>query len=394
MPVTQALGLLVAAAVRVGLVLEPSKSEVIVPSPTSSANLRGLPAGFVRRSGEFELLGAAFGAAAYCNQHAMRERVDRASELLHALAELPDAQTAMLLLRYCGSHAKLVHASRVTPPCLHEPALLEFDARVRACLEQVGALTLTPQAWRQACLKVRLGGLGLRSAARHAAAAYISSVSACVAACAQLDPSFRPDLSLPVAQYNAMVAASDHVPAPPALVRQQQLSDALDSAELTALHSTAEGEAARAHLRLLQQPGAGAWLQAPPAEAFGLTLAPHFYRVLLRMRLRLPVASTEGHCPMCDGIADKFGDHARCCTCGGDRGKRHSRLRTVLAERAAAAGLSPEVEKAGLLPARPPEHGSCEAGDQALSVALQRENARAVLRRLPDAEGAERLLLD
>ena len=193
-----------------------------------------------------------------------------------------------------------------------------------------------------------------------------------------------------------------------------------------------------------------------------------------------------------------------------DRGKRHNRLRTVLAERAAAAGLSPEVEKAGLLPARPPEHGSCEAGGvsgqqgrrpadvylpswglhgpaaldlavtsgmrgailpasasdgaqpclayedrkrshlqtaqqcadqgiqflplvaeacgggwgpvavrtwrslgaliagrtgepasmvverlhQALSVALQRENARAVLRRLPDAEGAERLLLD
>ena len=67
------------------------------------------------------------------------------------------------------------------------------------------------------------------------------------------------------------------------------------------------------------------------------------------MRLRVPVASSDGYCPLCDGIADRFGDHARACPCGGDRTKRHNRLRAVVAARAMAAGLSPEVEKQGLL---------------------------------------------
>ena len=87
-----------------------------------------------------------------------------------------------------------------------------------------------------------------------------------------------------------------------------------------------------------------------------------FFRVLLRLRLRLPVASSDGFCPLCDGIANRFGDHARSCPCGGDRSKRHNRLRSVLAARASAAGLSPEVEKAELLPARPEDSGACEAG--------------------------------
>ena len=59
---------------------------------------------------------------------------------------------------------------------------------------------------------------------------------------------------------------------------------------------------------------------------------------------------------------DRFGDHALVCPCGGDRVKRHNRLRSTLAARAEAAGLSPEVEKPGLLPARPTELGFCEAG--------------------------------
>ena len=152
-------------------------------------------------------------------------------------------------------------------------------------------------------------------------------------------------------------------------VRQQRLSTALDEAERDALLSEADGEARRAHLRVLQEPGAGAWLSARPAEALGLWLEPHSFRTLLRLRLRLPVATTEGYCPLCDGVADRFGDHALVCPCGGDRVKRHNRLRSTLAARAEAAGLSPEVEKPGLLPARPTELGFCEAGTSATAQA-------------------------
>jgi hypothetical protein len=130
---------------------------------------------------------------------------------------------------------------------------------------------------------------------------------------------------------------------------------------------TTEDASGRAHLQLLQQPAAGAWLLARPSPALGLDLDSAFFRVLLRLRLRIPVASSDGYCPLCDGIADRFGDHARACPCGGDRTKRHNRLRTVLAAKATAAGLSPEVEKMGLLPERPEELGASEVGRPSVS---------------------------
>ena len=297
----------------------------------------------------------------------MTHRVDRARACLDALAEMPDTQTALLLLRHCASYTKLAYSMRVTPPAAHVAALQQFDSRVRSTLEQLGGLQLTDRAWQQASLRVA-GGLGLRSAARHAPAAYIASASSCSEACAALSQPYVLDLSGVCAHYNAGVA-----PAPPA--KQQVLSTALDAAELQALVATSTGEADRAHLQLLQQPGAGAWLQARPAVALGLTLDPSFFRVLLRMRLRLPVASSEGYCPFCDGVADRFGDHARICPCGGDRCKRQNRLRTLLAERAAAAGLSPEIEKPDLLPARPAELGACEAGAAASSSSKGRRPA-------------------
>ena len=133
-------------------------------------------------------------------------------------------------------------------------------------------------------------------------------------------------------------------------LRQQDLSAAIDKVQLAQLTVSAPDESTRAHLQLVQQPGAGAWLFARPSKVLGLHLDAAFFRVALRMRLRVPVASTDGYCPLCDGIADRYGDHARACPCGGDRTKRHNRLRGLVAARASAAGLSPEMESKGFFP--------------------------------------------
>ena len=93
-----------------------------------------------------------------------------------------------------------------------------------------------------------------------------------------------------------------------------------------------------------------------------MDIAPDLFRVLVKLRLRLPVAVADAACPLCDGVADRFGDHALGCPCGGDRTKRHNRLRSVLAARAQAAGLHPEVEKPGLLPPRSDQDGLPEDG--------------------------------
>ena len=59
------------------------------------------------------------------------------------------------------------------------------------------------------------------------------------------------------------------------------------------------------------------------------------------------------HLPLCDGILDKYGDHCLVCPCGGDRTKRHNRLRNQVFHFCAGAGLNPELEKPGLLQPRP-----------------------------------------
>ena len=57
---------------------------------------------------------------------------------------------------------------------------------MRACLEQVAGCSLNDASWRQAQLKLRKGGLGLRSGEQHAAAAYVASQAACSALSRQL----------------------------------------------------------------------------------------------------------------------------------------------------------------------------------------------------------------
>ena len=226
---------------------------------------------------------------------------------------------------------------------------------------------LTQPAWQQACLSTAAGGLGLRSAQRHSPAAYLASLAATEQLCLSLDPAYS-SASLGGAAardaYNLEVSPADRLPdVVPPQTRQRELSQALDRAVLARLAAPGPGlEAFRAHLQLLQQHGAGAWLHAPPSEALGLHVAPALFKIMVQLRLRLPVASADEACPLCDGVADSFGDHARCCACGGDRTKRHNRLRSVLASRARAAGLGPEVEKADLLPPRLDEHGAAEDG--------------------------------
>ena len=77
-------------------------------------------------------------------------------------------------------------------------------------------------------------------------------------------------------------------------------------------------------------------------------------------RVIAPVTASEGFCPLCDRVAGRFVDHAPACPCGGDRVKRHIGLRTVLAERCAAAGRCPELEKPCLCQ-RSTDLGFCEA---------------------------------
>ena len=59
---------------------------------------------------------------------------------------------------------------------------------------------------------------------------------------------------------------------------------------------------------------------------------------------------------------DAYGDHCLSCCEGGDRTRRHNLIRNMVYKVMALAGLLPELERPGLLPARPLCGGSHEDG--------------------------------
>ncbi|CAK9057677.1 unnamed protein product [Durusdinium trenchii] len=114
------------------------------------------------------------------------------------------------------------------------------------------------KAWTQAALSTTNGGLGLRHASVHAPAGYAASVVATHGLCRLLDPTYDSyDSAAPteaIQALNHVLPVSDHVPIPvPPTLRQRQLSEALDKVVIAKLAAPVPGrEAFRAHFELLQ----------------------------------------------------------------------------------------------------------------------------------------------
>ena len=317
------------------------------------------------------------------------------------------------LLKSCFSFPKIAFALRTTDTSNHLLFLDRFDKAVRDALEGILGSPLTPSQWQQASLPSALGGLGLRSARCHAAAAYLGSLTAAgllvqdiqqagQAQGVQLPSSAQPEnRALLPAPHSSLHLASlrshtggdideeggeDIVGSqqpdvnpdplqPPASVAQSltehnaQLGDPLTYGEVAALtrrslSAKIDAESARqlllsqeeereqARLRCLARAGAGDWLSAFPSKSLGLHLRRMEFVTAARYRLGLPVFQVEADCPMprCVRRSDRLGDHAISCGIGGERIARHNHVRDALFQTAVTAGLGPVREPDGLLP--------------------------------------------
>jgi hypothetical protein len=338
----------------------------------------------VIRDGNFELLGGPIGDPAFCNQHTQK-RVDKACRLLEALGGLPDPMVALRLLRHCGGFCKMVFSARVAPSSHHKEALGSFDAAVRSCFEQFSCLLPDDDQWAQATLSTDSAGLGLRSLAKHGCAAFIASRTSCADLCRELDAQHTflspgneacPEREA-IGDFNANVNEDSRLPlSPTGPLVQRDLSAALD--KRTFMQSTCSSDVTlsrRAHLNLASASGAGLWLHALPSKACGLHVEPAVYVTMLERWLRIPPCEADAWCPLCDGIMDRFGDHALTCCGGGDRTRRHNLIRNEAYYSAAAAGLQPELERPGLLPPRPLSGSQFEDGTRP-TEADERPDAR------------------
>eukprot|EP00971_Amphidinium_carterae_P257080 5103681-Amphidinium_carterae.1 len=338
---------------KVGLHMNSNKCQVIPRGQTSSQMRETFRKYKWIDDGNFELLGAPIGTAQYCCQKA-RDKVVGAEPLLQAISQLPQKQTALHLLRYCGTFSLITYLMRTTPQLFIHEVLAEFDEVVKAALGEIMGTEVPLHAWMQAQLSLAKGGLGLRSPVLHAPGAYLASTHQVVARASSLYPAFTEDTQWTRACRTALTKQID--PSIPLSLEGDMLTQKLVSlaVDRSLMHRIAGLSSVppnwQAHLALVQLPTAGVWLTAPPVQESESYIEPVLFQTALRRRLRMPVQECQCLCPMCGEAMDVYGDHALVCQCSGDRNARHHHLRDILATAAEQGGLQPEREKQGLLP--------------------------------------------
>ncbi len=139
---------------------------------------------------------------------------------------------------------------------------------------------LVDAPWKQATRSLKYSGLGLRSAAEHAPAAYTASLGATTTLCKEVVPFYeldwqsRPDVAAAVSFINGRMPAYEQVNAEAALSKKQlDLSEALDKSAFHDRLATAT-TVDQATLRSECQPGARVFLEADPSEVLGLHFSP------------------------------------------------------------------------------------------------------------------------
>ena len=158
-----------------GLDLCLNKTESITTSRNHMVPLTAFENYEINETGTFKVLGAPFDSADYCNAHT--EKSGQSNQGIGTSARdggqtgsSPHSQRLFVLLQ-------VSYATRVVPPNLHQVALSKFNAALRSTLTHIaGNKALDDEAWAQAQLGIKKGGLGLRDPVAHAAAAYIASV--------------------------------------------------------------------------------------------------------------------------------------------------------------------------------------------------------------------------
>ena len=137
-------------------------------------------------------LGVPLGSPAFIQSH-LQQSLARHAGLLQTLPAIHDTQISWLLLSCCAA-PRAQYALRSLPPEATRAFATAHDGAVLACLDTLlsaGVPSGLPLlATARAQLALRHGGLGLRSAARHAPAAYWSSWADVLPVIASRDPAF------------------------------------------------------------------------------------------------------------------------------------------------------------------------------------------------------------
>ena len=158
-----------------GLHLQPDKSSVWSPSPLAPGVKDPLGCNIkqVEEPG-VKLLGSPIGSDAFIAKF-VKKKVEKIKSITAELPSLHQPHLEFVLLRSCLALPKIVFTLRTADPSLFPLLLQEFDSTTREALCRICGGPVSDFSWEQAKLPISMGGLGLRAAEDHAAAAYSTS---------------------------------------------------------------------------------------------------------------------------------------------------------------------------------------------------------------------------
>ena len=327
-----------------------------------------------------KVLGTPIGSDEYVADR-MSERIAKESALWHAIPTIPDLQCAwQLLLQSANPRAN--HAMRTLPPSVSRAYCEAHDKGIWSTaklLIGVSGSTDTEEVHQLASLPMRMGGLGLRSATRCAAAAFWASWADALPMIRDRTPQIAnlvltslssgvPPSSGCLAEVHAAATELDHQgfwqrPSwneiwqgkrpDPSEARdpgewqhgwQYWASSVTDSFFRKTTMLTSRPASRRAHLRSHSGRNAGiALAHAPTAPEY--TIPAHLFRVLLLERLRLPLPISDALCDGCHERLDSRGCHRAACTRTGRIRKRATPTEKMLARICREAGARVQVQR-------------------------------------------------
>ena len=303
------------------------------------------------------------------------ERVNSERDLLAALQEVPDLQSAwQILVQSAGPRCN--HLLRTLPPSQSaEYAQAHDQAMWQSVKNLLGLTSAEMHSPELATLPMRLGGLGVRSAARTAIAAFWASWADAIEMIQQRCPQLAADI----------LAELSNGPSTPCLLeleaaeqqlRREQILDRptwpdfaqgrrpAPRAQERELGEWSQGwqffaasarehhfrrsrfgtnEVLMARLRSRSGPGSSAALSGCPTCP-EYTIAASEFRTLLLDRLYLPLPATTHRCEGCGDVLDTRGHHLTACTKTGRVRKRAMPIERTVARACREAGGATRTE--------------------------------------------------
>ena len=277
-----------AAASSIGLQLNHAKCEIIGLSSSQRSLWESSGLQFLPRSVEdASLLGAPLSLKG--TDKALGESFDQLERVRGRLLKLSSHEAFFLLKNSLGI-PRLQHLLR-TAPCSLSSEVQRLDEEIRGILSSMLNLKLEDDAWTQASLPVRWGGVGVRKASSLAPSAFLASASAASPLIKRLLPEschLLPDRVFheTVTRWSKLSGAD--FPSGQDAICQRALDDGISSAISKELLLRAD-PANRARLLASLAPGSGSWLQALPCKNLGLLLGENELRIGVGLRLGAPL---------------------------------------------------------------------------------------------------------